>query len=361
MKSKKATADLSTEYLKGILANIVQGILFIDLHGVINTYNKAAESILDIPSEKVLFHSFWDVFQDEQLGFSMREALEKKISLKAHCLSYLSPNDLHCEIEINTTFILKDSEEDSMQGMIVMIKDVTELRQLQTIANRTSRMKELGEMAALVAHEIRNPLGGIKGFASLLYRDLATQPTLQDMAGHIVAGTDELNSLVSQVLDYARPLHPRLEPHDLLVILQEAKKHILADVNLNTSSIDIAVNSPHEELWVAIDIPLFKSALLNLLLNAIQAMPKGGKIEMKATKRHDYAILTLTDTGLGISEEHIARLYSPFFTTKPSGNGLGLVEVQKVVQAHHGTIDVSSIVGQGTSFVIKLPLSQRNT
>lgn len=380
LQNKVAELDIITAYLKSILDHIVQGIIFIDLSGTVTTYNKAAETILGIPAAEVLFNSFWQQFKDDVFGFSMSEALNKKTALQkpgvtTFCATYTAPNHPQSEIEVVVTFDLKELTEHidvnpaadaafpahsiPTQGMIVMIKDVTEMRHLQTLANRTNRIKELGEMAAHVAHEIRNPLGGIKGFASLLKRDLADNPKLQQMAGYIVEGTDNLNSLVNQVLHYTRPVHTHLETVNLIALLQETKHHIMADSSMEGKHIDISIDSNLKELLIPLDPPLFKSALLNLIVNAIQAMPHGGTISLKVQKKHGQATLSITDTGTGMSEEHMAKLYSPFFTTKPDGNGLGLPDVQKVVQAHGGSIDVSSAIGQGTTFVIKLPLQQR--
>jgi signal transduction histidine kinase len=108
---------------------------------------------------------------------------------------------------------------------------------------------------------------------------------------------------------------------------------------------------------LSLDTALFKSALLNLMVNAVQAMPEGGTLTLSVRKHTGFVTLSVADTGSGIPEDMIPKLYSPFFTTKPEGNGLGLVEVQKVIQAHRGTIDVTSIVNTGTTFSIKLPIA----
>lgn len=365
LQSKVAELDIITDYLRSILDNIVQGILFVDLNGMVSTYNRAAETILGVPSKKAVFHSFWNNFADDVFGFSMKNALEKHVCPANHSASYTTPDNLHCELEVVTAFALKGNvkgrrrEERGSpyhtQGMIVMIRDVTEMRHLQTQAARADRMKLLGEMAAQVAHEIRNPLGGIKGFASLLQRDLVDNPPLQQMASYIVEGTDNLNRLVSQVLSFARPVQPHMEKTDLVALINEIKQHILADTTLNAQDIVIDVDTCANILFLSIDAALFKSALLNLLVNAVQAMPNGGEILISVRENPKHVILSISDTGTGISEENMAKLYFPFFTTKPEGNGLGLVEAQKVVQAHGGTIDASSTLEKGTTFVIKLP------
>lgn len=226
--------------------------------------------------------------------------------------------------------------------------------------SRIERMKELGEMAAQVAHEIRNPLGGIKGFASLLQRDLQDRPELQQMAAHIVEGTDHLSRLVTDVLDYARPIEPKLEPIDFIALLNEVKKHIEADSNIDLKHIKLTIDSSYSTFMISLDPFLMKSALLNLILNAIQAMPKGGTVSIVIQKKLGHLVLKIIDTGIGMSKEHLEKIYSPFFTTKLDGNGLGLHEVQKVVSAHGGTIDAHSILGQGTTFTLKIPLKGKS-
>jgi signal transduction histidine kinase len=241
-----------------------------------------------------------------------------------------------------------------------MIRDVTEMRYLQTLADRADRMKVLGEMAAQVAHEIRNPLGGIKGFASLLKRDLISHPEMQQMAASIVEGTDNLNHLVDQILHYSRPVQAHTEATDLILLLKQVKEHIMADANIYKSNINIHIETSFSKISLPLDTGLFKSALLNLIVNAIQAMPNGGTITLALRKQLYHVILSVSDTGTGIPEDLIPKLYSPFFTTKREGNGLGLIEVQKVIHAHGGTIDVTSIVNQGTTFIIKLPIKHKN-
>jgi signal transduction histidine kinase len=216
-------------------------------------------------------------------------------------------------------------------------------------------LKELGEMAAMVAHEIRNPLGGIKGFASLLERDLKQQPELAKMAGYIIEGTDTLNRLVNTILNYSRPIQPRLETTDLVALMHELVEHIQADPSFNPN-IHIHIHAKKQPVAAPVDPAILKSAILNLLVNSIQAMPQGGQINLNVGKEKGDAIIQVTDTGTGIPEENMEKLFSPFFTTRSDGNGFGLAEVHKVVQAHAGTIEAISALGKGTTFTLKLPL-----
>ena len=179
---------------------------------------------------------------------------------------------------------------------------------------------------------------------------------MQQMAGYIVEGTDHLNRLVDQILHYARPVQPHFEEAEIIALLNELKDHVLADTTIDHANLNINIHSPFKEFHLQLDQALFKSAILNLIVNAIQAMPYGGVLEMSVEHKSGYIFLRISDSGCGMNQENIQKLYTPFFTTKPDGNGLGLPEVQKVIQAHYGTIDVHSVEGKGTSFLIKIPI-----
>lgn len=359
LNQKLMELDAITYYLNSILSNISQGIFFIDLNGCVTTYNEAAQSILQIHNDRVLFHLFWENFADDAFGFSMREALALRKPTGTAYASFDLPSGVKRELEIETSFVLRHEEEreklfDAMQGIIVLIRDITEIRVLQMAANRNDRLKELGEMAAMVAHEIRNPLGGIKGFAALLQRDLKDHPEMAQMAKYIVEGTDSLNRLVTTILNYARPVQPKIELADLVALAQELLLLIQADSNVHPQ-ISCAVNSEYKELMVPLDVQLIKSALLNLAVNGIQAMPEGGKLLISVQSAEGQAVIKIKDTGRGIAPDNIKKLYTPFFTTRSNGNGFGLAEVLKIIQAHGGTIDVQSELDKGTEFTVKIP------
>lgn len=362
LQTKLVEFDAATYYLNSILSNMSQGLLFIEFSGGVTTYNPAAEKILGVAGKHVLFHRFWDNFRDEVFGFSMKEALSQKKAPGALLANLDLLTGERRELEVDASIMLHKEDPrqppiDAMEGMIVLIRDITEIRHLQLIAQRHDRLEEIGEMAATVAHEIRNPLGGIKGFASLLQRDLHDRPDLQKMAAYIVEGTDDLNRLVSNVLNYARPVQPFIQQLDLAALLREVHDHVHADTNIDPL-ISMVLKIPEQSIIAPIDHALIKSVLLNLIVNAIQAMPKGGVLTLSLDSGKDYAQIIVTDTGVGIAPENIRQLYSPFFTTKVQGNGVGLAEVLKIMQAHGGTINVASQIGQGTSFTLKFPLKR---
>ncbi len=361
---KLSELDFVSRYLETILHHISQGILFIDLKGIVTTYNAAAQQILQIPEKDLLFHPFSDRFDDKFLGFSLQEAFDTKQCPKMTFLSWSRQGQV-MELEIEGTFVAMSQQTYSLahrqtsstpiQGLLVLLRDITQFRRLQQVANRYDRLKDLGELAAHLAHEIRNPLGGIKGFATLLQQELKERPDLQQMAAYIVQGSDDLNQFVSQVLQYARPFHLHIENVDLIHLIEEIKQLMQIDLNWNTQ-IDFIIQTPVSSLIVPLDPQLFKSALLNVFVNAAQAMPAGGRLLVRIEPDSSWVTLHIEDTGMGIPTENLSKIFSPFFTTKETGNGLGLAEVHKVIQAHQGWIEVQSQVSKGSVFTIKIPL-----
>lgn len=343
---KTANLSRSTHYLNHILRNISDAILFVDLAGNVIIFNDTAQSLLKLKADQVLSKKFWESFSDERFGFSMREALKFGIS---HKLLYQKG------MEISTSFVYEGPKP--YHGMILIIKDISEKQKLQLINNRNDQMKELGEMAATVAHEIRNPLGGIRGYASLLYRDLDGTQNLQEMAGLIIEGTKSLERIVSAVLHYSKPIQIELQTLDVGAFLKQVGKFIKVDPAF-PSHVKLSLHVPDAPLLAPFDPEALKSAMLNLIFNAFQAMPHGGELILSLLKMESSCQIAIADTGLGMEEDQLNHLFSPFYTTKKGGNGLGLVETQKIIRAHNGTIDVRSQKGKGTTFTLSLPLKR---
>jgi len=365
LAGKLAELDFVSRYLETILHHISQGILFIDLNGRVTTYNAAAQHILQIPEKALLFHRFGDHFDDKFLGFSLQEAFAAKKCPATTFLSWKREGQV-IELEIEATFVAmspctyplahREASSQPIQGLAILLRDITKLRRLQQAANRHDRLKDLGELAAHLAHEIRNPLGGIKGFATLLQQELKERPDLQQMAAYIVQGSDDLNQFVSHILQYVRPFHLHIEKIDLIQLIEDIKQLLQADPAWS-NNIDFSVHAPIAPLMIPLDPQLFKSALLNLFVNAVQAMHGRGSLSVRMEADPSWVILCVEDTGEGMSPESLAQIFSPFFTTKETGNGLGLAEVHKVIQAHQGSIEVESELGKGTLFTMKIPLT----
>tara|TARA_Y100001960_G_C14488037_1_gene735263 strand:- start:5 stop:805 length:801 start_codon:yes stop_codon:yes gene_type:complete len=251
-------------------------------------------------------------------------------------------------------------------GAILIIQDVTRLKNLEEEVQRNQRLTAMGEMAAGIAHEIRNPLGSIELFASLLRKDLEEDNEKALLADHISNGVKNMDRIISSILLFAKSPQPsqrRCDINDLLNELLEFSSNIIPPENIRI----VRELSPNG-LLVNGDEDLLRQVFLNFIRNSIQAMPEGGHLRITSCKKpdkifkergsqneRDFIEITFDDTGHGISKENMAKIFNPFFTTKASGTGLGMAIAYNIIKAHSGAIEVKSREGKGTQFIVKLP------
>jgi signal transduction histidine kinase len=233
-------------------------------------------------------------------------------------------------------------------------RSYAELARAQRQLIQQERLAALGELSAVVAHEVRNPLGVIFNSLGSLRRLL--KPTgdacmLLDIVGE---EADRLNRIVGDLLDFARPSTPEFRPEPLSRVVDDALAAALAQ---NPSGVRLVREADDELPLVPLDARLVRQAILNVAVNAVQAMPRGGRLRVRVRRDGDAALLELQDSGAGISEEVRHRMFEPFFTTKASGTGLGLAVVKRIVDGHGGEITVTSPPGGGTVFTVRFPLS----
>lgn len=248
------------------------------------------------------------------------------------------------------------NEEGDFVGEVMIIRDLGELRRLQDEIRRNEKLAALGELAAGVAHELRNPLSSIKGIASYYKSTFEEGSEEKKMAGVMIEEVDRLSRVISELLEFARPASlnrkaaniDELVAHSTRLVWQEAAaKNIEIQLDLNTGGIEARV-----------DPDRLTQCLLNLYLNAFQAMKDGGRLSIVSTVRDiDSVVIDIRDNGAGIPAEDQSKIFDPYFTTKPKGTGLGLPIVHKIIEAHQGQVKVRSAVGQGTVFSIILPLA----
>jgi len=229
-----------------------------------------------------------------------------------------------------------------------------ELKKMQEEVQQSRVLSALGEMAATVAHEIRNPLGGIGGYASLLARSIPPEDPKRKYVDKIIGGISSLNKIVSNLLVYTRKTNLQKQNTDLVAWAEAILAHAEIEIEKEKKKVSIERNFPAEPLNAEIDSERLQQVMLNLLINGIQAIESEGKIFVSIRSNENIAEITVADTGCGIEPEYLKNIFTPFFTTKEQGTGLGLAIAKKIVDLHEGEILVESTPGKGTSFCIKL-------
>ncbi|MBI3403971.1 MAG: HAMP domain-containing protein [Acidobacteria bacterium] len=224
----------------------------------------------------------------------------------------------------------------------------------QTQMTRAEHLATLGELAAGLAHEIRNPLAGIAGVIEVMGRDLPDTSQAKDVWKEVQHEVQHIQQILTDLLNYARPKPPDMHPADLRVTAEHAVH--LAQQQVLTKPIQIVLEQKGDLPPVEHDATQVQQMLLNLLLNAIQAIDGAGKVDLILEAREGKVFIVVRDTGRGIRPEQLPNIFRPFFTTKGQGTGLGLSLARRIVEAHNGHIEAASTPGQGTKFTISLPL-----
>jgi two-component system sensor histidine kinase FlrB len=237
-------------------------------------------------------------------------------------------------------------------------------RKLEAEALRTSRLAAMGEMAAMLAHEVRNPLGAMELFTRLLLDDLHERPESRELALEVARGIADLNHLVTNLLEFTRTQTPRTMPVDCCAVLDDALRYTADLRAMHTVMVERRYAAP--TVPACADPDLLRPVVLNLVRNAVQAMPEGGTLYVSTRVSHgadpefliaDSVHIQIRDTGKGIDEENLPHIFEPFFSTKAEkGTGLGLWVSQGIVQAHGGSIKLRSRRGRGTTFSVALPI-----
>lgn len=350
--------DRVSNYLNNILESMTDGLLVVGLDGRINLFNQAAEQITGRSQEQVLGRPYEEVMGlEDGRDRSVLQTLETGETLVNQEKNLRRTDKRIIPLGFSTSLV-RDGN-GVVLGAIEAFNDLTEVKRLESQVRQMHTLAALGEMAATVAHEIRNPLGGIASFANLLERDLDADDPNRRLVRKITEGVARLNRIVSSLLSYTRPLNLNTHPVDLLQTVEEAAAFFEIDAARQTPEVTIERRFA-ESRTCQVDTEQFHQVVLNLLLNARQAMPEGGAIEIELTSRSaedgDWALVAVRDGGIGIEADVRDKLFTPFFTTKEDGTGLGLVTSRKIVEAHGGRITVDSVPGEGTCFTIALPM-----
>ena len=336
-----------------LVENMPIGLLAIDSDGRIASFNETAESILRLSSHDVLWKTPKTVLPQPFLELldklkSGRHFIEKEIECPLN-------NGESVPLEVIAT-VLKE-EKGAFLGHVILFRDMSEVKQLKDEIARSERLASIGRLAAGVAHEIRNPLSSIKGFATYFKERYREIPEDQKTAEIMIQEVERLNRVIGQLLEFASPMNIEKKPTFLHALVQHSLKMIEADAHRKGIKINTSISPDIKE--ALIDPDKIKQVFLNLYLNAFEAMENGGTlfVELRKDVRARAVRIIISDTGTGIKDEDLARVFDPYFTTKSSGTGLGLAIVHKIIESHDGEVRVENRRGKGTTVIILLPYS----
>lgn len=341
LAEKNRQLALTTEYLNSILDSMSDGVIAVDQDGVITTFSQAAAHILGYAPEEALGVRFTDHFGRP---FQSRDE---------HDFTYLAAKDGD-RVHVREENAPIHDRHGKRIGQVKVFADLREIELLRAKLDRKDRLAALGEMAATVAHEIRNPLGGIRGFAALLARDLGPDDPRGRLVQKILAGTEALDRVVSELLEYTRPVQLRPRPAACADLIDAALGY------LDDAAAHIAiVREVDPAARVLADPDKVRQVLLNILLNAVQVLNEDTErplitIRTRGDDEHTTAI-EIEDNGPGISPEHLEHIFQPFYTTKEKGSGLGLAVAVKIIEAHGGTLAAAQAEAGGALLTVTLP------
>ncbi len=328
------------DLLCSVLESISAGVVVVEREGLIVAFNRAAERMTSFRREEVEGKPFGLLFPERWLREG--RVLEERWGQK---WIRVVPSPLKGE---------------AARGWVLVLEDVTELKKWQQQAMRNEGLSAMGEVAAQVAHEIRNPLGVIKLFASLLRKEFNGDSRREELLEHILIGVKEIEGVLGNLLLFVRPQAPVFRTIDLRAPLREVLSFVAP--LLEENGIRMVERISRSPLEIEGDGELLKQVFYNVVLNAVQAMPEGGTLRVSTTRRRSrikgqrMVEVVVADSGVGIPPEDLQRIFSPFFTTKERGTGLGLTVVHRIVEVHGGLVEVESEVGKGTTFRISIPL-----
>ena len=341
-----------TVFSEALVKHMPIGLLAVDKHGLIVACNEQASGLLTVSCSEAVGR---EAVQLLPVAFSqLLDRINEQTDLAEQDIAITSEKDGAQMWEVVAAVF---ADEDVHEGKILLARNVTAIRQMEQEVARSRHLNAIGSLAAGVAHEIRNPLSSIKGFAVYFKQRLAGNAEDEQTADIMIAETERLNRVISQLIEFARPLELKKEQTNLADLVRHTIRLVNAEAGKNAVEIDVKAD---EDLPLAdIDPDKIKQVLLNIFLNALSAMPDGGRLSVEMAAQKDFIDVTVSDTGSGIKEEDLPRIYDPYFTSKPAGTGLGLAVVQKIMDAHDGVIQMESKEELGTKVTLRFSLSTK--
>ena len=346
------------ELLEMVLYSMTDGVVVLDEKQNVILLNKAAERLFPFKSGDIVERPLWDALADSHLSAFFHEALigQELIEDKEITIESGSGN------RILSCTMMPLVREGKIQGGLLHIEDVTEKKGKEARLRRAENLASLTTLTAGVAHEIKNPLGSISIHIQLIQKALnlsdgAKVDLIQNYLDIVNEEVERLNGIIVDFLFAVRPMDMNLSRQNLNDLIRELFEFMQFELEEQQVVLELDLGTDLPELQL--DSKYIKQALLNIVKNALTAMPEGGTLTVTSRIVDDRVELAISDTGIGIPEENMSKIFEPYFTTRDFGSGLGLTLVYKIIKEHLGEINLTSRQGEGTRFVITLPIAQK--
>lgn len=359
---------------ESIIESMGSGLITLDLERKITSFNTGAEEVLGFSAADVVNRSFEEVFTKQDCDRLLANLDDPDQRLLSREMQLQTKNGR--QVYIGYTVTPRYDTQKRRVGTIISFKDISQIKQMQVEVQRMDRLASMGVLASGIAHEIRNPLAGIKTIAQTLEEEIEPDDSKREYVSRIVRQVNRLDDLLKTFFTYAKPRQPKRKFHRLQEIIQEVVA--LLENRMRGQSVRYEEFYHAELPLVYVDFYQIQQVYVNLFLNALDAMPDGGQLRFEAypkvttLRKADqrgrafppqnrtavYVETQLRDSGEGISAEALNSIFNPFFTTKPQGAGLGLSIVYRIITEHQGDIQVDSQTNNGTTFRILLPTEE---
>jgi len=352
MRNVEEVFSALKENLDQILGNLQDGILLFTADGRAVLVSEAARRFLEIPGESVLGLQAQDIFNSSTiLGLFLSDAYQAGATLVNEEVRTESGRRIQASLE----FIHDETTRQGL-GALITLHDLETAEAIESELELSRRMAAIGRLTSGVGHEVKNPINAIVVHLELLKNKLGEGSA--PAARHLEVIESEIHRLdrvVQMLVDFSRPVELELREQDLRVIVGDVLA--LASAELPIRNVTLVTLMPQTPLIANVDADLLKQAVLNVIQNGAQAMPEGGRLEVSLEEERKAAVLRIADEGVGIPDEIREKIFNLYFTTKTEGSGIGLAMTYRILQLHHGSIDVQSRTGRGTEFRLRIPLS----
>lgn len=343
-----------------IIESIRSGLVTTDLEGNIYTFNAAASEITGYSADEMkgrsIFSLFGDIRQAIVLSLDSADGTGQSSRFEA---DLVTPEGFAVRIGYSISQLF--SEDNTATGLIITFQDLTEIRSMEESIRRKDRLAAVGRVGAGLAHEIRNPLGAMRGAIQVLEANTPPESIQADLMGIILRESDRLNSIITNFLSYAKPRVGDFSEEDICETIRETIKLIRHSPDLSPNH-ELEAVLPPTPVFISADTAQLKQVFWNLARNAINAMPSGGRLSIRVEPVPNNRIrIEFEDTGVGMSPERVEQLFEPFSNSTTGGTGLGLSIVYQIIRDHNGTINVRSHEGEGTVITIVLPRENQRT